>query len=803
MLLPSQKLSYKEKTERPFGGFKLDNILSEQDKKEQFRTWGEMCTDYYVYLCNVNVTERAELKRLYQIKDDEFVGADYEMYLNPYNADNDDYKRWPAKIRNYPIVTPILEMYLGEMLERVGHPIVTTASKDVDNQLQRTLVGNLNAILKQQFINEVNAMGVETGIESKEVPEPQTFVNEYLSNYTDVRAIMGQKVIDYLYQDLELTEHLQACFEHWIVAGRFYTKRTTNYSNIVYKALHPLDCYHPLNLDTPFVEDYSWFVHHSRMTKSECLDDYRDELSEKDIEEIEKATNSDASSGFRPLRVLTQSLDSPTNQNSDRFSPNFEYIDVYCTNWRSFEQVGTLTYLDKETGELSTTVVDDTYVLDKDNGDIEIKWEFQTQTWEGTQLLLSNGRKIYVRVRPTLCQRADLNNSSQSTLEFGGRVDLTSTGKVKSIFKRGEPFQILYNALHFKFEKTIQKNKDKIIVFPMGLLPDQEGWDMDKTLYYSDALGYMFFDESKEGAAAALQSIKVLEAGLGDYIKTMWDILKAVKEEWWDTIGNNRQRFGEMQASDGKSVTEQALIRSGVTTRELFRKFEKAKERDLNALLDISKVAFIDGKKAEFLGTDGQKEILNVIPDIFCNTDYNIFCKDGGEEYSKLREAKQLLLARNQTTMQDSTALEIVDSNNLSIIKEYVKKAEKAQQELMQAQEKEKLAVQQQIEGQKAQVEQGKTELEKYKVDKVSQTDIDVALIQANSQAATTTESPDKQDDYMSKVQEIADKRNSEAMKNNLAERKFAFDNKKHNDNVQLAKDKIKSAEAISKRNKN
>jgi hypothetical protein len=51
----------------------------------------------------------------------------------------------------------------------------------------------------------------------------------------------------------------------------------------------------------------------------------------------------------------------------------------------------------------------------------------------------------------------ELNNSSAQKISYNGRFNTSSTGEVRSIVKSGRPYQVIYNILHYQFEKTINK----------------------------------------------------------------------------------------------------------------------------------------------------------------------------------------------------------------------------------------------------------------------------------------------------------------------------------------------------------
>ena len=107
-------------------------------------------------------------------------------------------------------------------------------------------------------------------------------------------------------------------------------------------------------------------------------------------------------------------------------------------------------------------------------------------------------------------------------------------------------------------------------------------------MHHADATSILWVDETAPNASFAAQMIKVLDMGLGNYIKDVISIIQYIKQEYWDSIGMNAQRYADVAQGAGKSVTEQAIVRSSIITYELTRRMDKFIEREYQGFLDIS-----------------------------------------------------------------------------------------------------------------------------------------------------------------------------------------------------------------------
>jgi len=194
----------------------------------------------------------------------------------------------------------------------------------------------------------------------------------------------------------------------------------------------------------------------------------------------------------------------------------------------------------------------------------------------------------------------------------------------------------------------------------------------------------------------------------------------------------NRQRYGDVKASDGKSVNEQAIARSAIISDELNRKFEKFMEKDYQGLLDLSKLAYLNGKKGNYINSDGRKAYLNLNADDAVNrlgTDFNLFVSNSKRESQKMEDARQygFSVAQNGNT---SEMLEMIDGNNFASIKAAITKMDginKAREEAMAKAEQES---NQAIETAKRESEQATRDVDKYKADKEYDKAIDVKYLE-------------------------------------------------------------------------
>ena len=202
--------------------------------------------------------------------------------------------------------------------------------------------------------------------------------------------------------------------------------------------------------------------------------------------------------------------------------------------------------------------------------------------------------------------------------------------------------------------------------------------------------------------------------------------------EWEKVSGVNRQRQGMVGAYEGKATSQQAIVQSSHITEDIFRKFSRLEQRDLQAMLDYSKEAWIAGKKGMYVMSDGTTEFLDLDSMDHMESEYGIFVSDSGKDQDKLDILKQLSQSMVQNGVPASTIAEMVDADNFSQIKEKIKQAENQQQQLQQAQSE----AEQQAKQQELQLKAQELENENMNKEKDRQVKIEVARIAAEAKLA-------------------------------------------------------------------
>lgn len=697
------------------------------------KDWAKDCIRAFINRSSFSTSTKHTLQTYYEAYNGNLREADYNYVTNPYNSEAWAKKNFPARLRNYNILKPIVDLLLGEKAKRPMAYQVVVRNADIQSRFDQFRKGKLKEYLEQVFVNEANAAGIQTGQPSEELPAPEEYMEDVLKNYRDSRAIVGQEVLNYLWDWCSIEDKAQKMFFDWLVAGECYTYKDVCMNDIEYEVVSPLDIDWEKGPDVEFIEDADWVVRRKVMSVNQVVDRFYDVLSSKDIDRLEAPHGKyrDSYGGAQSMFI-----NKPEDDESDRM------VEVLHVVWKSFARVGILQYTD-ELGQPQEMVVDETY---KKGEDDNITYYWVNEVWEGYQI----DKDIYVHTQPHPVQRNEMNNISVCKLPYNGRIYSNRHSDNISIISMGLPYQVLYNVFHYRLELSIAKNKDKIMLMEMNTIPKRHGWDEEKFMYYADAMGFAFIDSTAEGKnneRVTFNQYQVLDMSLGQYIAAQFQLLQAIKTEWEEMVGISRQRKGQIHTSDGVGTTERAVFQSSTISEELFRRFESFVEREYAGLIDTSKIAWRDGKKMTYVTSDLRTALISIDPVEYQEAEYGVFVKNNSREQEKLDQMRQLALAFAQNGQQPSTIAEILDSNNFTKIKMLLQDVEEKQQAMQQQQQEAQQQLQQQTAAAAQKLQEEKQAFESDQNDKDRAVKIELKKMDVAAKVSSDADGNGRRDD--------------------------------------------------------
>jgi hypothetical protein len=700
--------------------------------------WQKSCVDAFINLSKFGISERRTyLKSLYDYYNGVIDEEDYNYVLKPYGKTR---KNFPSKLRNYPIIKPVIDLLLGEKSKRPLEFTVTVQNSDSISIKEETLKQLMLTNIKAKFLSELAKQGqLPEGMEAEEPPLPKQIQEEFNRSYVDSRAIRGQAALNYIMYFTEFYDKLQKQFFHFLVTGECYSHKGVRRNEPFYEVINPLDVDFDKDPDIDFVEDGDWAILRKYAHASTIIDNLGDFLTDDQILQLETPTHT-AAQAYLLYRAEAAGADDNIYRN--------RLVEVVTVYWKSRKRVGFVVYNDPNTGNQETFDVDEDYKMPKELKDLgaKMEWEWVNEVWEGTRI----DGLYYIKMRPYVNQRNSLDNPSICKLPINGRKYSDINSQNVSLISLGIPYQLNYNIYKYRLELAIARSKDIVAQFDINMIP--KNWDMDKFMHYVEGTGIAWVDYNKEGIQLSPQHQSVLDMSIKT-ISQYLTLLESIMLEWEKLSGVTRQRQGQMGTYEGKATSQQSIVQSSHITEDIFRKFSNFEQRELQGLLDYSKEAWLNGKKATYVMPDGSFDELDIDPITHMESEYGIFVSDAGKDVDKKQKIEGLAQAAVQNGLPLSAAIAIYESDSLSQIKDKIVQAEKTAEQLKQAQEQ---ALQQQEQA-KLQMQQQIAQQASLDKEKDRQLQIEVALIAAESKDKDSSASLEKMmQDFQLKQQELA-----------------------------------------------
>lgn len=655
--------------------------------------WYANCIDYIIS-AGMSFNDRSDTETKLSILHGDIPNSYYKKTLNPYNSNKEKYTRFPATMRNLDIMNDVVRRYVSEYFKGIHEFVVGASNTDIvlkKNAKLREEIGVLAAqAFQQEFerrLQELQAQAEQQGTPPEQInpqdamPDPEEFIKNFNDNYIDDESKQGQEVLHYIRSITADTMIYLSSFFDYVALGECYTYSDVRGEKIIKEHVPVMEAF-PIPNGNFFVEEHDMFARRMLLSYSQIVDMFDDYLDKKDREFLETFYGRDINSGPTKLmyskyfetypdvceKFSTEERDLFKKEGISLAERNNNLFEVWHVVWKGEACRGVLTYMN-ESGFVTTRIVDETYKLNREAGDINIEWEYESQVYEGYRI---GGRynAIYpIKSRPIPFERG-------GKLPYNGIMEILPYMGQFSIIKIVTPFQIMRNIFAYHREMVIAKNKMLILLLPQSLVAD----DSDDKVYRMAADGVLLVDDSEDTNSQKMANVRLLNAQMGDYIAQITNLMAATKQEAWDCVDMNSQRYGDIAQSAGIGTTQEAVARSSMGSVVLIEVFDQMRRRDYQRDIDFAKLAYIDGLDTAYFDQDGNRHYISLDVNSFIYSDYGVIVKNDSKEKDKIDQLRQWAFSAAQNGDLDM-ALAAITGDNISQIKATIQKFNEIKQQ--------------------------------------------------------------------------------------------------------------------------
>ena len=783
---------------------------SEKDKP----AWYQNCIDYVID-AGLSFNDRTDTERKLQILHGNIPDEFYKKTLNPYNAENEKYKRFPATMRNYDIMSDIIRRYVSEYFKGIHEFIVGANNPEIVLKKNIKLKEEIAMMAQQAFKQEFEKRWAEMQQQAQQqgtpveqlnpqeaMPDPEQFLKDFEDNYIDDESKQGQDLLDYIRSITEDTLIYLSAFFNYCSLGECYTYSDIR-GNTIHKENIPVLEAYPIPNSNFFIEDHDMFAHRMLMSYNQIIDMFDEVLSKEDREFLDRYYSTTNASNTHTQFLYSQYFEAfPAacekfgekerelfrNESVQIAADNNNLFEVWHVVWRGEARQGILTYVN-EMGFTTTRVVEENYQLNPEAGDINIDWAYEPQVYEGYRIGTRWTGVYPIKARPIAYQR-------NGKLPYNGIMEVLPMFGKFSIIELITPFQIMRNIISYHREMVIAKNKMLILLLPESLIAGDE----EDKIYKMAADGTLVVNDEEDNTGQKMAQVRLLNANLGDYINQLSQLIEQIKMDARELVDMNMQRYGEIAQSAGSAITQEAIARSSMGSVIIVATFDEMRKHDYQRDLDFGKLAYVDGLQTTFFDDKHNRRYLSLDVNSYIMSEYGILVKNEQKELDKINQLRQWAFSAAQNGDLDM-AIAAITGENVTQIKATVEKfMELKRKHETDMQQAEQMLKQEELQNKLAEIqakgeEDRKTQELKYQYElQMKYLDVDMSLLAPGEESAAR--------DRLSQL--------SEENKTRISNEKLSLEREKLQANIyskaadrQVKREDIESKERIAKINKN
>ena len=667
--------------------------------KKKTKSWYEENVNFAENILVTDHNLRASFKNKrtnFNLRANIIDSRDFERFINP---DNLDLETLPASFQHVGIENSKINLLLGEYAKRRKEYRAYLSASDDEGVTRK------ETTMKDKMTGELMDIIKGTSVSEEEIQKRLQEFDKYLTyDFQDIAEITANKILKREYKQQNLDFTFLRTFEDLLVAGEQIVYCGVLGGEPVMRRVNTETLF-TLGGNSMFIEDSDIIVEYGYKAKGQVVDDYWDELTEKDMDFLETGSSASSSTALglnRDISIYDRygpdqalALFEPGDNALRTFSGAFDAygnVRVLKACWRSRRKIGKRKYYDED-GDVQYDYVSEGYHIRKDEGE-EIKWLWVNEWQQATKI----GDDIYVAMGPVPFASKSMVNKSKGVPPYIGSVNSTNDYKVQSLTDVMKPLTYSYDIAYYKRELEIATYKGSFAAINSSMVPS--GWDPKEWIRYATVNKFAWLDPTNEilkgpsqgKAAGAYNTLTATNVPIGDpnAIQMYTNLLLEIEATLGKLAGVTGAREGQIQNREAVSNVNREVTQTSHITEKWFAIDANFRKRAMTKFLECCKFAYKENpKKGQFLLDDmGQVMVQNF--DEFCLSDYDVHISNSSadtELYNELKQLSQAAIQNGQATIGDLVAISQSESVQ-EISRKLQDSAEKIKKEAQEMQEK-------------------------------------------------------------------------------------------------------------------
>lgn len=610
--------------------------------------------------------------------------TDFDRVCSPFGKEVGEL---PADFTNKDILSGKVKALLGMEMKRPFSWKVVAVNEEATTRREQAEFGMLkdfviNSImqpirveLETQYAQESQGKNLtpedQQRIQQQVAQELQAMtppeVKKYMArDHQDPAEALSHQILEYLIQKQDIKMKFNKAWKHGLISGReIFWVGIVNGEPVV-KVVNPLRFDYDKSPDLDYIEQGEWATYEMYMTPSEVIRHFGSELTNKQIDDIYK--------DYSHASAL------PDDSFSFRNDGNSQILGIRVIHgeFKSLKLIKFLTYQDPETGDIEEKLVDETYKLNPEAGDISIQEEWIVAKFEGYKI----GRDMYAFLREVPGQYKDLTNLYDCRLSYIGATYDDLNSQVTSLVDRMKYYQYFYNILMYRIELLTASDKGKQMLLNLNMVPKKAGITLEKWLYYFESAKIGWMDPNEEGNKGATditQAAKEIDMSLASDIFKYQQLADYIERRCGESVGITKAIEGQIAANDAVTNTQVNLSSSVNILEPYFELHNNIKRNVLQALVETAKVAYAEfqPRYLSYVLDDMSRRMVSMDYELLENSTYGIFVSNSMKSNEALQAVQQLSHAALQNQkIELSDVIKVMRSESIQEAEELLQTAE-------------------------------------------------------------------------------------------------------------------------------
>lgn len=596
-------------------------LIPEKDKNE---AWHKLHVDVFVNALGTS-NSRYSVNKEDEFKNFRTYNGIYEPHLKQYitaphgKVVNMKYEVWPlARQKVRQLVSDFMSRPIKKKVSAVNKEAENRKEKhQLDLALAKTLE-KIDAELSEALGFDINEGNNPEQKAQMEIPED---IEKYMAmTYRESSEDALQVGVDYLLYAKKLIESFKYGFIDCMITFKSFYKVSVIDDDPHWRRIDPRNCYYDLPYESEYLDDCQWFVEERWLTINQIIAEF--ELNQKEVIKLESIARDGQSSidswvdwkVGEGLKIKVISIEwKSLMMKKVKVSPNKHNPK------KPFYKSVSDTYEPRKNETLETRVIDDIR-------ECTIIGDIITKNW---------GR-VANQVR-------SVDKPEKASLSYVGIVGDATTDMQHSLVKELEYLQDFASDVLFTIRKVSKKLGKRALVYDTAQIPkqfinqakaDKKGGALQLVMHHlseDSMIAINSKDESNRGKAHSFNQFKEVNLSPSGDITELVNLLALIEDLASKVSGVSPQREGQTDQYQTASGNRSSIISSTRRTEIYMKPYDGLIQRVLEKAVNMTKIAWKDGKKARFFMGDGGMAVLNALPDIALN-DYGFYMSDGGKD---------------------------------------------------------------------------------------------------------------------------------------------------------------------------